>query len=132
MKLSNLYRRNGISWITAVLMVIAISGDAINALETGSPTQIVKTSNGPIRGRADSRGLYVLRGVRYGAPPVGDLRFKPLRKPEPWTEVADASRYGTRSIQAPGGPSAEAGAPGMSEDCLFLNVWPPEFHEQDS
>jgi para-nitrobenzyl esterase len=123
MKLSIFYRRNGIHWTAVVLMVVAISGYAINAVETGSPTQIVKTSNGPIRGRVDNRGLYVFKGVRYGAPPVGDLRFKPPRKPEPWTEVADASQYGARAIQASGGPTAEAGTPGMSEDCLFLNVW---------
>jgi para-nitrobenzyl esterase len=125
MKRSIIYRREGIPWTAAVLMIVALSGYAINAVETGSPTQIVKTSNGPIRGRVDNKGLYVFKGVRYGAPPVGDLRFKPPRKPEPWTEVADASQYGARAIQASGGPSAEAGTPGMSEDCLFLNVWTP-------
>jgi para-nitrobenzyl esterase len=112
-------------WTAAVLMVIAFSGYAIRAVETGSPTQIVKTSNGPVRGRADNQGLYVFKGMRYGASPVGDLRFKPPRKPEPWTEVADASQYGARAIQASGGPLAETGTPGMSEDCLFLNVWTP-------
>ncbi len=125
MKLPILCRRNGISWTAAVLMAVAISGYAIDAVETGSPTPIVKTSKGPIRGRVDNRGLYVFKGVRYGAPPVGDLRFKPPRKPEPWTEVADASQYGARAIQASGGPTAQAGTPGMSEDCLFLNVWTP-------
>jgi para-nitrobenzyl esterase len=125
MKLSILYRRKRIPWTAAVLMIIALSGYAIHAVETGSPTQIVKTSNGPICGRVDNRGLYVFKGVRYGAPPIGDLRFKPPRKPEPWTEVADASQYGARAIQASGGPTAEAGTPGMSEDCLFLNVWTP-------
>jgi para-nitrobenzyl esterase len=118
-------RRKRILWTAAVLMIVALSAYAINAVETGSPTQIVKTSNGPIRGRVDDRGLYVFRGVRYGAPPVGDLRFKPPRKPAPWTEVADAFQYGARAIQASGGPSAQAGTPGMSEDCLFLNVWTP-------
>jgi para-nitrobenzyl esterase len=125
MKLPMRYRRNGIPWTAAVLMIVAISGYSIKAVETGSPTQVVKTSNGPIRGRVDSRGLYVFKGVRYGAPPVGDLRFRPPRKPEPWTQVADASQYGARAIQASSGTTAEAGIPGMSEDCLFLNVWTP-------
>jgi para-nitrobenzyl esterase len=125
MKLSIFFRRKGISWTAAVLMIVALSGHAINAAETESPTQIVKTSNGPIRGRVDNRGLYVFKGVRYGAPPVGDLRFKPPRKPAPWTEVADASQYGARAIQASGGSTAKAETPGMSEDCLFLNVWTP-------
>jgi para-nitrobenzyl esterase len=119
------YSRNRILRAAAILMAIALSGYAINAVETGSPTQIVKTSNGPIRGRVDNRGVYVFKGVHYGAPPVGDLRFKPPHKPEPWTEVADTSQYGARAIQASGGPSAETSTPGMSEDCLFLNVWTP-------
>ena len=122
---SKFHHRRGISWAAALLAIIALSGYAIKALETGTPTQIVKTSNGPIRGRMDNRGLYVFKGVRYGAPPVGDLRFKPPRKPAPWTEVADASKYGARAIQAAGGAAAEADTPGMSEDCLFLNVWTP-------
>jgi para-nitrobenzyl esterase len=125
MKLFICCRHKRILWTAAVLIIVALSAYAINAVETGSPTQIVKTSNGPIRGRVDDRGLCVFQGVRYGAPPVGDLRFKPPRKPAPWTEVADAFQYGARAIQASGGPSAQAGTPGMSEDCLFLNVWTP-------
>jgi para-nitrobenzyl esterase len=119
------YSRKSILGTAAVLMVIAFSGYAIRAVETGSRTQIVKTSNGPVRGRVDNRELYVFKGVRYGAPPVGDLRFKPPHKPEPWTEVADAFQYGSRAIQSSGGPSAETRTPAMSEDCLFLNVWSP-------
>jgi para-nitrobenzyl esterase len=125
MKHSSLRHRRWISWAAAFLAIVALSGYAINAAETGSPTPIVNTSNGPIRGRMDNRGLYVFKGVRYGAPPVGDLRFKPPRKPAPWTDVADASKYGARAIQAAGGQKTEADIPGMSEDCLFLNVWTP-------
>jgi para-nitrobenzyl esterase len=125
MKLLICCRRKRILWTAAVLMIVALSAYVVNAVETGSPTQIVKSSNGPIRGCVDNRGLYVFKGVRYGAAPVGDLRFKPPRKPAPWTEVADAFQYGARAIQASGGPSAQAGTPGMSEDCLFLNVWTP-------
>jgi hypothetical protein len=58
-------------------MFIGIAGYAINAVETESAAQIVKTSNGPIRGHVDNGVLYVFKGVRCGAPPVGDLRFKP-------------------------------------------------------
>ncbi len=111
--------------MAAILMVIVLAGYASSAVETESPTQIVKTSNGPVRGYADNRGLHVFKGVRYGAPPLGNLRFKPPRKPEPWTNIADASKFGARAVQTSSGPSAEVGTPGMSEDCLFLNVWTP-------
>lgn len=125
MKYSSLNHWRGISCAVALLAIISLPGYTLNAAETGSPTQIVNTSNGPVRGRVDNRGLNVFKGVRYGAPPVGDLRFKPPRKPAPWTEVADTSKYGARAIQATGGVAADADAPGMSEDCLFLNVWTP-------
>jgi para-nitrobenzyl esterase len=125
MKHSSFHPGRGISRAAVFLAIVALSGYAINAAETGAPTQIATTSNGPIRGRMDNRGLYVFKGVRYGAPPVGDLRFKPPRKPAPWIEVADASKYGARAIQAAGGLMAKPDTPGMSEDCLFLNVWTP-------
>jgi para-nitrobenzyl esterase len=122
---SNLLHRRAIFCVASFLAIAAPSGFDLNAVEAGSPTQIVKTSNGPIRGRLDSRGVYVFKGVRYGAPPVGDFRFKPPRKPAPWTETVDAYQYGAKAFQAAGGPAADPDAPGISEDCLFLNVWTP-------
>jgi para-nitrobenzyl esterase len=102
-----------------------LAGYAIKAEEAGTSTRIATTSYGPIRGLMDTRGLYVFKGVRYGAPPVGELRFRPPQKPSHWTEVADASKYGLRAMQAGGGVTTGADVPGMSEDCLFLNVWTP-------
>ena len=43
--------------------------------------------------------LHFFKGLRYGAPPVGSLRFKPPQKPQPWTEVADAVQLGAPAIQ---------------------------------
>jgi para-nitrobenzyl esterase len=80
--------------------------------------------------------------VRYGAPPVGPLRFKAPVKPQAWTVPADASQFGAPAIQMtdpvrlgePGSELArtmESFAPYKqeaatdSEDCLFLNVWTP-------
>ncbi len=127
MRRFGLHHQRGIYWAAACLM-LALSGFAF-APQPGSPTPVVKTSNGPVRGRMDDRGLSVFKGIRYGAPPVGDLRFKPPRKPARWAEVADAYEYGARAIQA-GGPGAAADAPKMSEDCLFLNVWTPRLDNQ--
>jgi len=122
------HHRRGIFWAAACLAV-ALSGFAFTP-QAGSPTPVVKTSNGPVRGRRDDRGLFVFKGIRYGAPPVGDIRFKPPRKPASWTGVADASEYGARAMQAGSGLAAAADAPKMSEDCLFLNVWTPGLDDQ--
>jgi para-nitrobenzyl esterase len=96
-------------------------------------TDLVQTSNGPVRGYLED-GLEVVMGLRYGASPEGLRRFKPPQRPTPWTEPADATAYGAPAIQSglapgergssPGDPPAPD-EPGSSEDCLFLNVWTP-------
>src|SRR5688572_5299572 len=120
----------------------ALAGVNVQAhpLATGV-TRPVKTSNGPVIGLVEDR-VHAFRGLRYGAPPVGELRWAPPRKPEPWKEPAAALRYGASAIQLSTGGSAVR-YPGMigpaldqlmgsqedvrrqSEDCLFLNVWTP-------
>ncbi len=125
MQHANNHPRRGHLRAAAVLAVIAFSAFVLKARESGKPSDIVNTTNGPVRGYSDDRGVHVFKGVRYGAPPVGELRFRPPQKPAPWTEAADATQYGARAMQAGGGPGAGTAAPGMSEDCLFLNVWTP-------
>ena len=46
---------------------------------------IAPTPNGPVAGLVED-GLFVFKGVRYAAPPVGRLRFRPPARPAPWTE----------------------------------------------
>ncbi len=103
-------------WI--LLSAVLMSGCA------SDPTT-VETSNGPIRGKIEADGVYAFKGVRYGAPPIGKLRFKPPVRPESWAETADAYEYGHRAMQGVGDPGSSTGLPGISEDCLFLNVWSP-------
>jgi para-nitrobenzyl esterase len=104
-------------------------------------TPVVATSNGPVFGVV-SDGVQTFKGVRYGAPPVGPLRFMPPQKPTPWTEPELAQFYGAAAMQLPsgGGAASFPGAVGVAlnqgmdpaqdilrehEDCLFLNVWTP-------
>lgn len=84
------------------------------------PSPVVATPSGPLRGLTDGE-VHSFLGIRYGAPPVGDDRLRPAKRPAPHTEVIDAVRYGPRSIQ-PASVLAPAGE-AESEDCLFLNVW---------
>jgi para-nitrobenzyl esterase len=65
----------------------------------------------------------VWKGVRYAAPPVGDLRWRAPQSPQPWTSIADASRFGPVCPQ-PTLPVVplDLGAP-VGEDCLSLNIW---------
>ena len=37
--------------------------------------------------------------IRYAAPPVGDLRFRPPQPAKPWSGVHDATSFGPSCIQ---------------------------------
>jgi para-nitrobenzyl esterase len=89
------------------------------AVSSGAP--VVGTGDGPVRGVAED-DVTAFRGIPYAAPPVGDLRFKAPRDPEPWTEPRDATEFGPACAQEDDEAElAEGGS--ISEDCLTLNVW---------
>lgn len=107
---------------------------------------VTSTISGPVRGRREGR-ICVFRGIRYGAPPTGQDRFRPSKRPQPWTQVKDVFEFGAAAMQMRMGladsaePSAltAALAPILpqtsdrtteSEDCLFLNLWTPGVDEQ--
>ncbi|KAJ5902404.1 hypothetical protein N7495_002932 [Penicillium taxi] len=63
-------------------------------------------------------------GLRYAAPPVGNLRFAAPQDPPVVTGVQQANNYGPLCI--PVAKSLNSPIPsGNSEDCLFLDVFAP-------
>jgi len=94
-------------------------------------TEIVTTSNGPVRGYRGA-GLEIFKGLRYGAPPQGALRFAPPQPPAPWTAPADALALAAPAIQVGVPPGETTGGrsagdppapdqPGTDEDCLSMS-----------
>jgi para-nitrobenzyl esterase len=85
----------------------------------------VKTANGTVEGTTEASGIHVYRGIPFAAPPVGDLRWKAPQPVKNWDEVRAAAQFGPRCVQAPIFGDMIFRSNGMSEDCLYLNVWTP-------
>ena len=84
----------------------------------------VKVTGGEIQGVLEGE-LTVYKGIPYAAPPVGELRWRAPQPVEKWDGVRTANQFAAAPIQ--GGRSD----PGVSEDCLYLNVWSPAESKKD-
>ncbi len=88
----------------------------------------VRVDSGEIEGlraRVDGVPLSEFRGIPFAAPPLGNLRWRPPRPAAPWEGVREARRFGPRCMQRPLFSDMVFRSDGMSEDCLYLNVWTP-------
>jgi para-nitrobenzyl esterase len=105
--------------LITVLLTIAFTVHAAGA-------DRVKTANGVVEGTGiQSSGVRIFRGIPFGAPPTGDLRWKEPQAVPAWTGVRQATQFGPRCMQAPIFGDMGFRSNGMSEDCLYLNVWTP-------
>lgn len=94
---------------------------------------IVETKLGKLAG-VQQAGKYinntVFMGVPYAKPPVGDLRWKPPVKAEPWEGVRICDTHAPAAFQffSPGNNEPYTkdfwymGNPPVSEDCLYLEI----------
>jgi para-nitrobenzyl esterase len=103
----------------AILLATALAGGA-------SASDRVKTSNGAVEGTgARSSGVRIFKGIPFAQPPLGDLRWKPPQPVKNWKGVRQAVQFGPRCMQHPIFGDMNFRSNGMSEDCLYLNVWTP-------
>lgn len=85
-----------------------------------------QTENGVIEGNYDvATGLQMYFGVPFAKPPVGDLRWKAPQPPDNWAGVLETKKFGPRAVQAPVFGDMNFRSDGLSEDCLYLNIWTP-------
>ncbi|XP_061393224.1 esterase B1-like [Musca vetustissima] len=87
--------------------------------------EIIQTSYGPIRGCKFNNlyheygQYYSFEGIPFAQPPLGELRFRAPKPPEPWKELLDCTRCRSKPIQYDYVTKSVQG----SEDCLYLNVY---------
>jgi len=87
----------------------------------------VKTANGVIETSTPPHsGVRIFKAIPFAQPPVGDLRWREPQPVKNWTGVRKADEFGPHCMQRLG-PGADYWFrdKGMSEDCLYLNIWTP-------
>ncbi|GJJ10739.1 hypothetical protein Clacol_004966 [Clathrus columnatus] len=94
----------------------------LTALASPSNTTgpIVDLGYSVYQGSAQSNGQNQFLGIRFAAPPLGDLRFRKPHPPLNTSGIQPATEFGPICLGV-----AQGLAEGSSEDCLFLNVWAP-------
>jgi para-nitrobenzyl esterase len=111
--------------VTVTAAVLSIAGLARAEVACTEPVQ---TGSGQVRGmKAAGTPTCAWKGIPYAAPPVGRLRWQSPQPAPAWSGAREMTRFGHRCMQN-GIMAMEnlTGKEGMSEDCLYLNVWRPQ------
>ncbi len=107
-------------FIATQLMAVAQSKK-----ESSRKDHPIKTANGLVAGVTEKSGIRSFKGIPFAASPVGDLRWKEPQPVKNWQGVRKADKFGPRAMQRPIFGDMGFRSNGMSEDCLYLNVWTP-------
>ena len=82
--------------------------------------------NGVIEGNYDTKtGIQTYFGVPFAKPPVGELRWKAPQPADNWKGVKQTKQFSARPMQTVVFGDMNSRSNGVSEDCLYLNVWTP-------
>jgi para-nitrobenzyl esterase len=124
---------------------LATGGCGHSVVTASDAATVAETTSGKIRG-FKRNGIYIFKGVPYGASTAGANRFMPPVKPEPWLGIRNALQYGRA---CPSQDSAHFNTDGKNlansdedafllhrgafaavpgEDCLRVNLWTPEIN----
>ncbi len=107
-----------------LLLAVQLSAPAICQLYKPTMPPKVKTMNGELQGIEES-GIRTFKGIPFAAPPVGNLRWREPQPVKNWTGVRKADKFGPRAMQLALFGDMNFRSDGVSEDCLYLNVWTP-------
>ncbi len=122
-------RSSGLLLLAA--LATACGRPASGPTPAADPGSLRATASGEVVGFAAEHGTHAWRGIPFAAPPVGELRWRAPRGPEPWPEPREALDPGPACLQRAGfgggRDGADRGETTGSEDCLRLSVWAPRF-----
>ena len=106
-------------------LLILISSVSVAQNDNAFPVE-VKVENGIIEGDYDTHtGIQTYFGVPFAKPPIGDLRWKAPQPLDNWEGVKKTREFGPRPMQTLVFGDMKSRSKGLSEDCLYLNIWTP-------
>ena len=106
-------------------LLILISSVSVAQNDNAFPVE-VKVENGIIEGDYDTHtGIQTYFGVPFAKPPIGDLRWKAPQPLDNWEGVKKTKEFGPRPMQTLVFGDMKSRSKGLSEDCLYLNIWTP-------
>ena len=108
-----------------LLIASGVFTSSLTAYATAASAPRATTATGVVQGTLEASGVTSYKGIPFAAPPVGDLRWKAPQPAQKWTGVRKADRFGPRAMQLPLFSDMVFRSDGVSEDCLYLNVWTP-------
>ena len=108
-----------------IVTIIALKFEA-NAQSNNAFAVQTTIANGTIEGNYNTHnGIQTYFGVPFAKPPVGNLRWKAPQPVENWKGVKQTKKFGARPMQTIVFGDMNSRSDGLSEDCLYLNVWTP-------
>lgn len=112
--------------LAVLAMALVWPAASLLALENGGFAVQTRVDAGVIEGLYDTKtGVQTYLGIPFAQPPVGELRWKAPQPVVPWKGVKETKRFGPRAVQAAVFDDMVFRSNGVSEDCLYLNVWTP-------
>ncbi|MEO0733888.1 MAG: carboxylesterase family protein [Bacteroidota bacterium] len=109
------------------LLFLLLAGWATLAAQSTDAFPVRATvAGGIIEGNYNTKtGIQTYFGIPFAQPPVGDLRWRPPQPVNPWNGVKETKQFSARPIQKFIFGDMRFRSSGVSEDCLYLNVWTP-------
>lgn len=106
-----------ISMVGIIFLMLSLNANA------GS---LVSVQQGKLKGEFDqAKQVFTFKGVPFAAPPLNELRWKAPQPATSWDNIRSAEVFGNQCMQLPLYDDMTFRSAGISEDCLYLNVWTP-------
>ena len=121
---------NRIRKISAFNAVVGVLATTLLVSHVSAQAPRASTEQGVYQGQSSPhvQNVVTFKGIRFAAPPTGDLRWKPPQVPASFEGIAEAVNVGPACWQARNSFDSlyARGELERSEDCLYLNVYAPE------